>query len=474
MEWVELPAGGGVVSEGVVSSVSGGGVGSGGVWVVVGSGLVCEGVVGGLVGGGVEVVCFGDVGLLVEAVELGEVVPEVVVWCVEGGSWVGDVGGGVSGVVVEGLGVVQGWLSGVGVGRLVVVTSGGVGVTSGGVDVGVGSGGVGVVGGSAGVVGLVRSVQVEHPGRVVLVDVDVDAVDVDAVVGDGCGGLGLVGVVGVAVGAGEWQVAVRGGVVWVPRLVELGSGGVGVPVGGVWRLEPVGGRGSLEDVVAVDVSGVGFLGGGVLGEGLVRVEVRAAGVNFRDVLIALGEYPGEGVMGAEFAGVVTGVGAGVVGVGVGDRVMGLCEGGFGSVVVTDYRMVVGVPEGWSFERAASVPTVFLTAWYGLADLAGVAAGESVLVHAAAGGVGLAALQLARYWGVEVFATASEAKWGVVEGAGVPRERIASSRDVGFAERFREVSGGRGVDVVLNSLAGEFVDASLGCLGEGGRFVEMGK
>ncbi|WP_049580681.1 type I polyketide synthase, partial [Streptomyces sp. SBT349] len=147
---------------------------------------------------------------------------------------------------------------------------------------------------------------------------------------------------------------------------------------------------------------------------------------------------------------------------------------FGSVVVTDHRMVVGVPEGWSFERAASVPTVFLTAWYGLADLAGLRAGESVLVHAAAGGVGLAAMQLARYWGVEVFATASEAKWGVVRAAGVSRERIASSRDVGFARVFLEATGGRGVDVVLNSLAGEFVDASLECLAGGGRFIEMGK
>ncbi|WP_049580629.1 type I polyketide synthase, partial [Streptomyces sp. SBT349] len=147
---------------------------------------------------------------------------------------------------------------------------------------------------------------------------------------------------------------------------------------------------------------------------------------------------------------------------------------FGSVVVTDHRMVVGVPEGWSFERAASVPTVFLTAWYGLADLAGLRAGESVLVHAAAGGVGLAAMQLARYWGVEVFATASEAKWGVVRAAGVSRERIASSRDVGFARAFLEATGGRGVDVVLNSLAGEFVDASLECLAGGGRFIEMGK
>jgi polyketide synthase 12 len=372
-------------------------------------------------------------------------------------------------VVVAALGVVQGWLGLGGGGPLVVVTRGGVGV-----------GGEVPDGGQAGVLGLVRSVQAEHPGRVVLVDVDPAGPD---------GGLdGLEDVVRTAVGLREWQVAVRGGVVLLPRLagavastgagvwsagvvsVDAGvGGGVVVPMDGVWRLERVGDRGSLEDVVAVEVDH-----GPDLGEGLVRVEVRASGVNFRDVLIALGVYPGAAVMGGDFAGVVVEVGPGVVGVEVGDRVLGLCEGGFGSVVVTDHRTVVRVPDGWSLEQAAGVPTVFLTALYGLADLGGLDAGESVLVHAAAGGVGLAAMQLARYWGAEVFATASEAKWGVVREAGVPSERVASSRDLGFEEAFAEASGGRGIDVVLNSLAGEYVDASLRCLAPGGRFIEMGK
>ncbi|MDT0440837.1 zinc-binding dehydrogenase, partial [Streptomyces doudnae] len=112
---------------------------------------------------------------------------------------------------------------------------------------------------------------------------------------------------------------------------------------------------------------------------------------------------------------------------------------------------------------------FVTAFYALVDVAGVRAGESVLVHAAAGGVGMAAVQVARWLGAEVFATASEAKWGVVRDLGVPEDRIASSRSAEFAARF-----GAGVDVVVDSLAGELVDASLGLVRPGGRFVELGK
>ncbi|MCM8556178.1 KR domain-containing protein, partial [Streptomyces sp. STCH 565 A] len=141
--------------------------------------------------------------------------------------------------------------------------------------------------------------------------------------------------------------------------------------------------------------------------------------------------------------------------------------------VVDERVVVGVPEGWSFVEAASVPVAFVTAFYALVDVAGVRSGESVLVHAAAGGVGMAAVQLARWLGAEVWATASESKWSVVRGLGVAGERIASSRSVGFAEVFGR-GVGSGVDVVVDSLAGELVDASLGLVRPGGRFVELGK
>ncbi len=213
--------------------------------------------------------------------------------------------------------------------------------------------------------------------------------------------------------------------------------------------------------------------GGPLVAGQVRVGVRAAGLNFRDVLIALGVYPGVGVLGGEGAGVVLEVGPGVEGLGVGERVMGMF-GGFGPVAVAGRSFVVPVPEGWSFARAASVPAVFLTAFYGLVDLAGLRGGERVLVHAGAGGVGMAAVQLAQHLGAEVFATASPGKWGALRELGLDDAHIASSRSLEFRERFLEVTGGEGVDVVLDSLAREFVDASLELLPRGGRFVEMGK
>jgi NAD(P)-dependent dehydrogenase (short-subunit alcohol dehydrogenase family) len=118
--------------------------------------------------------------------------------------------------------------------------------------------------------------------------------------------------------------------------------------------------------------------------------------------------------------------------------------------------------------------VFLTAYYALVDLAGLRAGESVLVHAGAGGVGMAATQLARHLGADVYGTAGPAKQHVLSGQGIPAGRIASSRDTAFEDTFRRATGGRGVDVVLNSLTGAALDASLRLLAPGGRFVEMGK
>ena len=154
--------------------------------------------------------------------------------------------------------------------------------------------------------------------------------------------------------------------------------------------------------------------------------------------------------------------------------MGLMSDAFGPVAVGDARLLVKVPEGWSFTQAASVPIVFLTAYYALVDLAGVKRGEALLLHGAAGGVGMAALQLAAHMGVEVFATAHPGKWETLRGLGVDEARIASSRSLEFREKFLSASDGRGVDVVLDSLAGEFVDASLELLPRGGRFIEMGK
>ena len=174
-----------------------------------------------------------------------------------------------------------------------------------------------------------------------------------------------------------------------------------------------------------------------LAAGQVRVAVAAVGVNFRDVLVALGMYPGGGELGAEGAGVVVEVGPGVTGLAVGDAVMGLL-GVVGSEAVVDARLVTAVPHGWSLAQAAGVPVVFLTALYGLSVLAGVKAGQRVLVHAATGGVGMAAVQLARHWGAEVFATASRGKWDTLRAMGFDDDHIADSRTLEFEA---EVPGG---------------------------------
>ncbi|MFG2684415.1 SDR family NAD(P)-dependent oxidoreductase, partial [Streptomyces sp. NPDC048392] len=321
--------------------------------------------------------------------------------------------------------------------------------------------------------GLVRSAQTEHPGRFVLLDV-LDRTDAtpDTVLR--------------ALAGGEPQLAVRGDDVLVPRLVrgEEPPTPEHRPAPAGERAEPLpahdeepagerrlahAGNGTLEGIVWGP--SCENQGSRTLGEHEVRIAIRAVGLNFRDVLIPLGMYPDaeNARMGSEGAGVVTGIGPGVTGVAVGDRVMGVWQDGFRSCVVVDERVVVPVPEGWSFVEAASVPVAFVTAFYALVDVAGVRSGETVLVHAAAGGVGMAAVQLARWLGAEVCATASESKWPVVRGLGVAGERIASSRSVGFAEVFRS-----GVDVVVDSLAGELVDASLGLVRPGGRFVELGK
>nr|WP_324187906.1 SDR family NAD(P)-dependent oxidoreductase [Streptomyces eurocidicus] len=154
--------------------------------------------------------------------------------------------------------------------------------------------------------------------------------------------------------------------------------------------------------------------------------------------------------------------------------MGLLSASFGPYSVSDRRLVVRMPEGWTFAQAAAAPVVYLTAYYALVDLAGLRDGESILIHAAAGGVGTAAVQLAAHLGAEVYGTASPRKWPTLRAFGLDDAHLASSRDLEFHDAFMAATGGRGMDVVLDCLAGEFVDASLRMLPRGGRFVEMGK
>jgi NADPH:quinone reductase-like Zn-dependent oxidoreductase/acyl carrier protein len=207
--------------------------------------------------------------------------------------------------------------------------------------------------------------------------------------------------------------------------------------------------------------------------GEVEIEVKATGLNFRDVLNALGMYPGDaGLLGAECAGTIVAVGAGVTGLKPGQQVMAIAAGSFSSYVIVPAISVWANPGHLSFAQMATIPITFLTAQYGLRRLAGIKAGDRVLIHAAAGGVGLAAVQLAQGAGAEIFATASLPKWETLKAMGV--SHIMNSRSLQFAEQVMEATGGQGVDIVLNSLAGEFIPKSLGVLGTGGRFLEIGK
>ncbi|MGW4490333.1 SDR family NAD(P)-dependent oxidoreductase [Amycolatopsis sp. NPDC004368] len=319
---------------------------------------------------------------------------------------------------------------------------------------------------AASVWGLLRSAASENPGRLLVVDLD-PGLSWET-------GLSALGeTLSSLRGSDETQLAVRDGRVYHARLVraeEASSPSFISPDEPSWRLT-VPDKGSVSGLVCRAAPELMT----PLERGQVRVEIRAAGLNFRDVVNALGMIGGQdSLLGAEAAGVVLETGPGVSRFVPGDRVSGLFSGALASIGVTDERLLTTLPGDWSFGSAASVPVVFSTAVYGLVDLAGLQPGETVLIHAGTGGVGMAAIQLAHHLGAEVFATASPQKWGVLRSLGVAEDHLASSRTLEFEEKFGRVAGASGIDVVLNSLAGEFVDASARLLKPGGRFLEMGK
>ncbi|GCD99363.1 polyketide synthase [Embleya hyalina] len=310
---------------------------------------------------------------------------------------------------------------------------------------------------AAGLWGLVRAASGEHPGRLRVLDLDTHPDSLAALP--------------AALAGPEPQLALRGGDILAPRVARVRpDDALEPPHADVpWRLD-VTEPGTIDNVAMLPAPEAAA----PLAPGRVRIALRAAGLNFRDVLIALGVYPGTARIGAEGAGRVLEVAPDVTEFAVGDRVMGLLPGVLGSQAVVDHRLLTPIPTGWTYAQAATVPVAFLTAWHGLVELAGLRAGESVLVHAATGGVGTAAVQLARHLGADVHGTASPAKWPTLRAQGLPDERIASSRTLDFEDRFRAGTAGRGVDIVLNALAREFTDASLRLLAPGGRFVELGK
>jgi acyl transferase domain-containing protein/NADPH:quinone reductase-like Zn-dependent oxidoreductase/thioesterase domain-containing protein len=206
--------------------------------------------------------------------------------------------------------------------------------------------------------------------------------------------------------------------------------------------------------------------------GQVEIRVRAAALNFADVLKAVGAFP-EAPFGMECAGVIERVGPEVAGFRPGDEVVSIGPGSFRSYVIRDVRQVSRKPDFLSIEEAVTLPAAFMTVWYAMHHVGQLAAGEKVLIHAASGGVGLAAVQVARLAGAQVFATAgSKEKRAFLAGLGI--RHVFSSQSPDFSREVMQRTGGRGVDMVLNSLTGEFIPRGLSVLAPGGRFLELGK
>ncbi|HEV7359540.1 MAG TPA: SDR family NAD(P)-dependent oxidoreductase, partial [Mycobacterium sp.] len=344
------------------------------------------------------------------------------------------------------LAAVQTWLTERDSGILVVATRGAMGLP--GEDV------TDLAG--AAVWGLVRSAQTEHPGRIVLVDSDAP-LDDDATA--------------AVLAAGEPQVLRRGATIYTARVIgsRAVDGILVPPADGPWRLG-ISSAGTFENLRLEPVPNADA----PLEAGHVRVALRAIATNFRDVMITLGMFTHDALLGGEGAGVVVEVGPGVTEFAVGDSVYGFFPDGSGTLVPGDVRLLLKKPDDWSYAEAAAISAVFTTAYMAFIHLADVKPGQRVLVHAAAGGVGMAAVQLARHLGLEVFGTASRGKWDTLRAMGFDDDHIGDSRSLDFEEKFRTVTGGRGMDVVLDSLAGEFVDASLRLVAPGGVFLEMGK
>lgn len=305
------------------------------------------------------------------------------------------------------------------------------------------------------VVGLARTIASEREGSPAL-RLDIDSVDSDAVEA-----------VGAALGAAHTtpELAWRAGVLLAPRLEAVAPMTASVPER---RTLVIHERGVLEQL------SLEALPRQQPGDGEVEIAVHAAGLNFRDVLNVLGMYPGDaGALGSECSGVVTAVGTGVTDLAVGDDVLAFATASFATHAIAAASLTVRKPARISHAEAASLPNAYVTAAWALRNVGNIQPGQRVLIHAALGGVGLAALRLARAAGAEVIATAGSPQKrarALEEGA----THAFDSRSVQFADDVMRVTNGKGVDIVVNSLAGDFIAAGMRVVAPGGCFVELGK
>ncbi|OJJ48577.1 hypothetical protein ASPZODRAFT_130649, partial [Penicilliopsis zonata CBS 506.65] len=211
-----------------------------------------------------------------------------------------------------------------------------------------------------------------------------------------------------------------------------------------------------------------------LAPGYVEIKIQAVGVNFKDVMMAMGQvdYSSPGL---EYSGIVTAIGSQVQNLAVGDHVAGYSSGAFANRIYEKACGVQVIPAGMSFEIAASLPIIYCTAYYSLHEIARLREGESILIHAAAGGVGQALIELSRQMGAEIFVTVGNPKKKefLMSHFGIPEDHIFFSRDGTFHQDVFRMTNGKGVDVVINSVAGEMLRLTWRCIAAFGRFIELG-
>jgi phthiocerol/phenolphthiocerol synthesis type-I polyketide synthase C len=320
--------------------------------------------------------------------------------------------------------------------------------------------------------GIARVLTFEHP------ELKTTIVDIEA---DGAGSLAAL-TQELLAGSDADEVALRDGQRYLNRLVQAPTTSTGdlagetrgtvvdLDAGGAVRLQ-------IDKPGRLDALRVHAVKRIPPGADQVEVRVAAAGLNFSDVLKAMGIYPtldgAPPVIGGECAGVVTAVGASVDSVEIGQRVIAIGPGTFGSHMITLADLVVPIPETLPDPEAAAFGIAYLTAWHSLCEVGRLAPGERVLIHSATGGVGVAAMAIAKMIGARIYTTAgSDAKRDMLAGLGV--EYVGNSRTVDFADEILDITSGYGVDVILNSLPDEAIQRGVQILAPGGRFIELGK
>ncbi|KAH8729278.1 putative polyketide synthase [Ilyonectria robusta] len=285
----------------------------------------------------------------------------------------------------------------------------------------------------------------------------------------------------------DFEFVERGGILYIPRIL---------PDEGLHSAQVEGDRASTRtvdlhaskstirlitgkrgDIDSLHWTEIGSSEATELEPGFLEVEIYASSLNFKDVIVAMGIIPeNEHLLGLDGAGIVTRVGPGVTDRHVGQRVAVLERGTLANRVITPREYTMTIPDSMSFEEGATMPLVFVTSMESLFGLANLRRGQKVLIHSAAGGIGISSIQLCKYKECEVFATvgSEDKRQFLKDSFGIPDDHIFSSRSTKFAKQILDATNGYGVDVILNSLTGELLEESWRIIATAGTMVEIGK